>query len=290
MTITGKLAEILSGVDRTGDFFVSGQIEFPLPRIEVEGVGTIALPLLPAQAKQLIKAATRAPYGRGQDTVVDTKVRRTWQIEGAHVAISGRHWPQTLATIVERAAEGLGVTGPVAADLYKLLIYDKGSFFVGHRDTEKAPGMFATLVVALPSQSEGGELVVRHKDREARLDLQCDEPSDVAFAAFYADCVHEVLPVMAGCRATLVFNLVRKGRAASPAPPEYDAEAEQVSVLLGNWASLSWVITDEGFASTAEHAPEDHADNIAVASDTPPAKIVYRWSTPTRRPSCHLMV
>jgi 2OG-Fe(II) oxygenase superfamily len=57
------------------------------------------------------------------------------------------------------------VTGLVTATLYNLLIYDKGSFFVSHRDTEKAPGMIATLVLTLPSQPEGGELVVRHKDQ-----------------------------------------------------------------------------------------------------------------------------
>ena len=34
------------------------------------------------------------------------------------------------------------------ADLYKLLVYDPGSFFVNHRDTEKAAGMFATLIIA----------------------------------------------------------------------------------------------------------------------------------------------
>jgi hypothetical protein len=44
--------------------------------------------------------------------------------------------------------------------------------------------MFATLVLALPSVSEGGELIVRHKDREVRLALHSDEPSDVTFAAF----------------------------------------------------------------------------------------------------------
>ena len=188
MIITRELAEILATVDRPGDFFVSGRAEFSMPRIEVEGIGPLALPLLPAQAKRLIKAATRAPYGRGSETLVDTKVRRTWQIEGVLVTIGGKHWPKTLAGIVARAAEGLGVTGPVTAELYKLLVYDKGSFFASHRDTEKAPGMFATLVLALPSQSRGGELVVRHKDREARLDLHCDEPSEIAFAAFYADC------------------------------------------------------------------------------------------------------
>ncbi|MBU1210800.1 MAG: 2OG-Fe(II) oxygenase [Alphaproteobacteria bacterium] len=235
MTVTHELAEILDDVDRPGDFFASGRAEFLAPRLEVEGVGPIALPLLPTQAKQLIKAATRPPYGRGADTVVDTKIRRTWQIEASRVSIGGKHWAKTLDGIVARAAEGLGVAEPVTAELYKLLVYDKGSFFVSHRDTEKSPGMFATLVLALPSQSKGGELVVHHKYREARLDLACEEPSEIAFAAFYADCVHEVLPVTSGCRATLVFNLVRKAKGKAPEPPSYEAEAEKVTELLRGW-------------------------------------------------------
>ena len=99
-----------------------------------------------------------------------------------------------LESIVARAAEGLGVNEPVTAMFYKLLVYDRGSFFVSHRDTEKSPGMFATLLVALPSPFAGGELIVRHKDREVHLDLRADDPAEIGFAAFYADCVHEVLP------------------------------------------------------------------------------------------------
>jgi hypothetical protein len=56
------------------------------------------------------------------------------------------------------------VAEPVQAEFYKLLVYDEGCFFASHRNTEKAPGMFATLVVLLPSTSTGGELLVRHKD------------------------------------------------------------------------------------------------------------------------------
>src|SRR5262245_29895790 len=235
MSITEELAKILARVDRSGDFYAVGRTELLAPRIEVKGVGPIALPLLAAQAKQLIKAATRAPYGRGAETIVDTNVRRTWQIEGSRVAIGGKHWAQTLAGIVQRAVEGLGVTGPVTAPLYKLLIYDKGSFFARHRDAEKVPGMFATLVLALPSQSEGGELVVRHKDRAARLELKCDEPSEIAFAAFYADCVHEVLPVTAGCRATLIYNLVRQGKGGTLKPPSYERETGRITALLQDW-------------------------------------------------------
>jgi predicted 2-oxoglutarate/Fe(II)-dependent dioxygenase YbiX len=75
--------------------------------------------------------------------------------------------------------------------------------------------MFATLVIVLPSLSSGGELLVRHVGREVRLGLHCDEPSEVAFAPFYADCVHEVLPVTEGHRLALVYNLLRRTGAAA---------------------------------------------------------------------------
>jgi hypothetical protein len=65
---------------------------------------------------------TVPPYGRGEATLVDTDVRRTWQIDADRVHIAGRHWEQTLEAIVAGAAQGLGVPAPVAAKLYKLLV------------------------------------------------------------------------------------------------------------------------------------------------------------------------
>jgi predicted 2-oxoglutarate/Fe(II)-dependent dioxygenase YbiX len=234
-SLTTELAEMLSTVQRPGDYYTTGTTEIFAPHLEVAGVGPIALPLLPVQAQQLIAVAERAPYGRGEETLVDTEVRRTWQIDPERVQIAGRHWARTLADIVARAAAGLGVTGPVVAELYKLLVYDTGSFFVSHRDTEKAAGMFATLIIVLPSIYTGGELLVRHRDREVRLDLCCSEPSEVAFAAFYADCVHEVLPITSGCRLTLIYNLRRQGRGRLPEPPNYDTEQTSVTALLRQW-------------------------------------------------------
>lgn len=234
-TIAAKLADILSTVERPGDFYASGTMAMFAPHLEVERVGRVSLPLLPVQTKQLIAVADRAPYGRGEETLVDTNVRRTWQIDADRVHIAGRHWEQTLEAIVATAAQGLGVTAPVAAELYKLLVYDQGSFFVSHRDTEKAPGMFATLVIVLPSVYTGGELLVRHQDRQVRLDLRCAEPSDVAFAAFYADCVHEVLPITSGCRLTLIYNLLRQGKGRLPEPPNYAPEQARLAELLRQW-------------------------------------------------------
>ena len=80
--------------------------------------------------------------------MLDRDVRRTWQIDPRRIEIGGRRWETTLAELVTDAARGLGVEEPVEADFYKLLVYDAGSFFLSHRDTEKISGMFATVAAS----------------------------------------------------------------------------------------------------------------------------------------------
>ena len=236
-SIAARLLDSLRPVERPGDFCVGGIREVFMPAIDVDGVGRIAFPILPAQAERLVAIAEAAPYGRGEETVVDREVRRTWQVDSARVRIGGRHWEKTLGDIVADVALGLGVSGPLAADFYKLLVYDAGSFFVDHRDTEKIPGMFATMVLVLPSTHGGGELVVKHAGREAALDLHPEDPSEIGFAGFYADCVHEVRPVTTGFRLTLVYNLRFVDRSRPLKAPDYRVEQARVAEALRNWAS-----------------------------------------------------
>ncbi|MCP1846169.1 putative 2-oxoglutarate/Fe(II)-dependent dioxygenase YbiX [Bradyrhizobium sp. USDA 4524] len=235
-SIGTRLLNSLRSVERPGDFCVGGIREIFMPTIDVDGVGRLAFPVLPAQAERLVAIAEAAPFGRGEETLVDREVRRTWQVDSANVRIAGRHWDKTLAGLVADIARRLGVGEPVAADFYKLLVYDTGSFFVDHRDTEKVAGMFATLVLILPSAHSGGELIVKHLGREVVLELRPEEPSEIGFAAFYADCVHEVRPVKTGWRLTLVYNLRFAGTSRALKAPDYRAEHGQVVELLRTWA------------------------------------------------------
>lgn len=74
-----------------------------MPGMEVEGIGPIALPLLPFQAQALakvtsrrlplfsiltllVKLCTQAPFGMGTNTVVNTAVRNTWQLDAGAVS------------------------------------------------------------------------------------------------------------------------------------------------------------------------------------------------------------
>ena len=110
------LAELLASVKRPGSFFASGSIETPMPRLEIEGVGTIAFPVLDSQAKEIVAQAERAPYGRGEATLVDTRVRKVWQIAPAKIRLGGRGWKKTLDSVLDMALKGLGCQGASSRD------------------------------------------------------------------------------------------------------------------------------------------------------------------------------
>lgn len=202
------LEELLHSVDRPGDYFTRGRLFVPMPCVDVDGHGTLSFPVPEAQVRSLIAVAERAPIGKGTDTLVDRSVRDCFQIDAERVRVTGSVWPDTFSCILSAAASGLGCpVDRVDAHLYKLLVYEPGGFFSAHRDTEKAWGMVATLSISLPVAGQGGEVVVRHRDRETIIDMNVGEPSELAFVAFYADCEHEVRPVTTGHRLSLVYNL-----------------------------------------------------------------------------------
>ncbi len=132
------LEAVLSGVKQPGDFFVCGAMEMPMPRVEVDGAGTLSFPVPDAQIAAIVRRAERAPYGRGEETIVDTSVRNVWQIAPGKVKIGGKSWAANFETILSKVKAGLGCDDAiVSAELYKLLVYDRGGFFLAHRDTEK---------------------------------------------------------------------------------------------------------------------------------------------------------
>lgn len=230
------LETVLSRVKQPGDFFVCGAIEMPMPRVDIDGVGTLSFPVPEAQIATIIKRAERAPYGKGEATIVDTSVRKVWQVSIGHVKIAGKSWNVNFENILSKVKTGLGCDDAnVTAKLYKLLVYDRGGFFLAHRDTEKTEGMFGTLVLTLPSTYRGGALRIRHAGREVTLDTEATDPSELSYAAFYADCQHEVLPVRHGNRVCLIYNLIHKrskGRGRILKAPEYEHPITEAAAIL----------------------------------------------------------
>ena len=241
--IATRLLESVAKIDRPAEFCTSGQCPSTLPGLYVEKLGDIGLPLSVAEAKRLIKVCKQAPYGKGTETVVDTKVRKVWELDPEHFSLKNPKWEAMLDLILCEVENRLGLpTQILAACLYKLLVYEKGSFFLPHRDGEKLDRMVATLVINLPSKHSGGELVITHQGRQEVIAMPgAASGLEADYAAFYADCQHEVKPLLSGHRLCLTYNLVLakpRSKIAIAAPDFEDTTAQIASVLL-NWEAES---------------------------------------------------
>jgi hypothetical protein len=203
----------------------------------VAGLGTIGLPLSAGQAKELTAVCEQAPYGKGTETLVDTSVRKVWRLTPDRFALTNPDWIGFLLEVLGKVQEGLGLEEQkLEAHLYDLLLYEPGSFFVPHQDGEKLDRMVATLVIVLPSTFEGGELIVRHEGQEETIGFGGDTRNAFRahYAAFYADCEHEVRPLTAGYRLCLVYNLtLAKGkRKKGLTAPNLSGAIEPVANIL----------------------------------------------------------
>jgi hypothetical protein len=210
-----QLINSLSEIKGSGSFLSTDNQAFVFPGLEIKGMDEVAFPLNTLQIKELIKHAHKAPFGKGAETILDTNVRSAWEIDASEISFNNPDWKKFIAKIVEDIKPDLGIENhSVSANLYKLLVYEEGDFFLAHKDSEKEKGMFGTLIVGLPSKHTGGELLIRFDGQQVGVDFsELAGQYKIPYVAFYADCEHEIKPITSGYRVCLVYNLVQtKGK------------------------------------------------------------------------------
>ncbi|MCJ1313988.1 hypothetical protein MMC25_007668 [Agyrium rufum] len=77
------LRKIIDGIGETaaGTFATSGALPNAAnPGLYITGLGGIGLPLSKNDAERLARMCHRAPFGKGTETIADTKVRNTWEL------------------------------------------------------------------------------------------------------------------------------------------------------------------------------------------------------------------
>jgi len=128
-----SIADTLWSIERPGIYAAGGEAAMPLPIISLTGEPDtiMGLPLCEAQAKHLISLASRAPFGKGEQTIVDTSVRCTWQLDPTQFSINNSRWEKKLKLLLARVKLELGCDTKmkVTCELYKLLLYEPGGFF-----------------------------------------------------------------------------------------------------------------------------------------------------------------
>ncbi|KAK5662548.1 hypothetical protein OQA88_8460 [Cercophora sp. LCS_1] len=227
------LREALNSIKAPGEFAAASKLaeRCVYPILVRGGMGWIKFPLQEDAARQLIEKARQSPYGKGSETFVDTSVRNTWELDAALLDLSGP-WVAMIKSIGKWAAQQLGITGQVNAELYKMLIYEKGAMFKPHTDTEKIPGMFGTLVICLPSAHQGGDLVLKHGGVTKTFKSSEMQPSTFCW---FSDVSHEVLPVTSGIRCVLTFNLASPQAVPQPSVGDTTLGNDAVRSALRAW-------------------------------------------------------
>ncbi|WP_433498599.1 2OG-Fe(II) oxygenase [Sphaerimonospora sp. CA-214678] len=162
-------------------------------------------------------------------------------------------WTARFGAVLQVMRDELGLPShcELTADLHSMLLYETGQFFVTHQDSEKDDSMVATLVVTLPSDHTGGELVIEHRGR--RKEYRGSKVA-VSLVAFYADCHHQVLPVTAGNRITLAYNLL---------------------LTVGSGAAAQDTLTGELAACLDEHFATPITLSYGRGQADPPIRLAY---------------
>ncbi len=126
---TKKLLKRLAAVNRPSSYCTSGTCPLVLPGLEVEGLGVIGLPVSPVEAARIITACNQAPYGKGTQTIVDTSVRKVWELDAQKFTLSNPQWSVMIEGVLRAIEKALGLsTESLTAHIYKLLVYEPGGF------------------------------------------------------------------------------------------------------------------------------------------------------------------
>jgi hypothetical protein len=87
------LESCLEHIQPFGTFAVfNTYTDAPNPGIHLMEGGSIGLPLSDRDADALIAASHQAPFGKGEQTIVDTNIRKTWEISAADFELKNPAW------------------------------------------------------------------------------------------------------------------------------------------------------------------------------------------------------
>jgi predicted 2-oxoglutarate/Fe(II)-dependent dioxygenase YbiX len=229
--LVDAIANPTAKVDAPRLKIASGTLSVSNPKIRIQGLGLMPFPIRVGNLEQIEPFSRQAPYGKGTQTIVDTAVRNTREIAPESLTLSDS-FQQSVKDALPDIAAKLGLPAEeLDAELYKLLIYEKGGRFDWHRDAEKQRGMVGSLIVVLPCKFGGGVLSVRGQATFVQQDFSQARLEQAAqYVAFYADTEHSVSRVTSGVRVCLAYNLVLKqGKKKRKSMPS-DADAAKIAV------------------------------------------------------------
>lgn len=276
-TFKEQIISILDTVEGGASFYSFGNVAQLYPGLHIEGYGEIPFPFTEFIYKDLIKWANQAPFGKGSETITDTSIRRTQEIDANKISFKNPKWEKTLQKIVASVKKDLAIENKtVSASLYKLLIYKEGDFFLTHKDSEKEKGMFGSLIIALPARHTGGELIINFDEQTKSICFsEAIDQYQMPYVAFYTDCEHEIKKVTTGYRLCLVYNLIQLDNKIPIKSPLFSKQVNDLTKVLKNIPSQNLYKPLVIFLNH-QYTPANFSFSFLKRNDAPQAETIFQ--------------
>lgn len=205
-----------------------------LPLIKIKD-WVLSYPCTDIVCKKLKEFCQISPVGIGEKTVIEEKIRKGLEVKNQDVKLS----PEFLEIINGEISKKINTLlcpdeKSISIEFYKLLLYEKGSFFKAHKDTQRSQNHFGSLVVFLPCFYQGGDFLIEHLGEKKQFNFALtpknfEKNLELKWVAFFTDIQHEILELTDGHRVALTFNIYSSG--AKIEPPQSKPEITP-SILL----------------------------------------------------------
>lgn len=119
--------------------------------------------------------------------------------------------------------------------------------------TTEVDGMFATIVIVLPSQFRGGAAHLSHGS--VSNIYNCSKHSDIqtSVMAWYTGVTHETKPIINGYRLTLSYNLIHTATTPRPALSDNESAKKMLRDALLAWKASEGPQCPEKVVYLLEH-------------------------------------
>ncbi|KAJ6483880.1 hypothetical protein DFH09DRAFT_949436, partial [Mycena vulgaris] len=222
----------------------------PNPCLDLEGLGTVGIPLSERDARAIISACVPVS-GPGRDT--DSGI---WEMPAEKVGVlcpfRQDEWIQKTAGV---AASNALTTHSSVRPLFilkKLMIHDKSSQPISDDESETKIGDF---IAVLPGRFEGGQLQLRHVGQTKSLNLAHQSGVSTSIVAAYSGVEHTLSGVTSGYRLSLVYDMVQPITHVEerPALPEMQGATQKMRNIMLSWKQNSSGDAPEWLACLLQH-------------------------------------
>ncbi|KAL1736103.1 hypothetical protein EV714DRAFT_198757 [Schizophyllum commune] len=200
-------------------------------------VGVIGLPLNPREAPAIVASCQRQPALTIQrETGVEWQLQ-PWELPGSEIGLIYPAWGQFTQRVLHDVCTALGIDTAVTkprCKLRELLRCEPGSVLLPTCPTDALDGLFATIIILLPSPFTGGALNLTHGLLSKSYDLAASSWHTTALA-WYAEVQPSLTPVASGYAFALSYNVFHAADAPRPVLPDNQTSIENLRRILLSW-------------------------------------------------------